>query len=72
MRTEYSNERKQCEPIPKPLLGTFIPAIFSRLRFHLQRTCYFITRHMKSYFFYFLCLCNFLLGKKTHLKLFKE
>ena len=45
MKTEYSNERKQWEPIPEPLLGALVPAIFSRLRFHFcERTYYFIEK----------------------------
>jgi len=45
MKTEYSNERKQREPIPEPLLGALVPAIFSRLRFHFcERTYYFIEK----------------------------
>ena len=59
MRTEYSNERKQWEPIPEPLLGALYTSNILAVPISLLRThvpfyrIENITRHMESYFFYF-------------------
>jgi len=77
MRTEYSNERKQWEPIPERLLGALYTSNILAAPISLTTHVLFyrkekLKRKIEKLFLLFLVTVQFSFRKKTHLKLLKE